>query len=566
MPRVGLIVIRAYLDTYRRVSEFLARTLRQNFYLYLAAVFSLLALLDVLVFHQVLDMRQKTFDLVIKNRIIKPKPDPDIVVVDVNEPSLAAMAKEYGRWPWPRQVFGEFIEHLQQQKPKAIVFDVLFSDPDVYNPDSDAYFNEVVAGTDNTYFPFLRLGPGHDKLSELKAQQIPGVKPAPEQPQGDKTVAVIMPFFEAVQRSGRLGFITSYPDRDGILRSYRLYQDEGGWRLPSLPARVADGLGWAQPAHRDLLLNWRGKPFTYRFVTFSDVYTDMLSKDKQRPQDEFKDKIVLIGSTAPTLFDVKPTSMAKEYPGVEIIATALDNLKHDDYIRVPTSRWPYLIAALLILWGTGFAFYKDVEAERFAKVFGLSQVGLLVLSYLSINLTNFYLNLTGPVFIGFVYFSIAKLYALATARALERNLLAESLKRGGSLIGTMAVFHIHGRDDTSTGMFMRALKKAVERDGTAPKDVEVLRGKQRGIFGLLDSTLVVSWVYPRDDEATRGAVEAEAKALLERMPELVDRSRISGEVLEASAVHSMAMGGADGHATPNEWRRLFAEALEKAAR
>jgi hypothetical protein len=327
---------------------------------------------------------------------------------------------------------------------------------------------------------------------------------------------------------------------------------------------VAQGLGWTQPEARDLLLNWRGKPFTYRFLTFSDVYMDMLSKDKKRPQDEFKDKIVLIGSTAPMLFDVKPTSMAKEFPGIEIIATALDNLKHNDYIRGPASRWPYLIAALLILWGTAFAFYKDVEPERFAKVFGLSQIGLLVLSYLSINLTNFYLNLTGPVFIGFVYFSIAKLYALATARALERNLLAESLKGGGSLIGTMAVFHIHGRDDTSTGMFMRALKKAAEREGKAPKDVEVLRGKQRGIFGLLDSTLVVSWVYPRGDEAQRAAVESEAEALVERMPALVDRSRISGETLEGSALQSMAMGGADGHATPSEWRRLFAEALERA--
>jgi CHASE2 domain-containing sensor protein len=476
------------------------------------------------------------------------------------------MAKEYGRWPWPRQVFGEFVEQLESQKPKAIVFDILFSDPDVYNPDSDTYFNEVIAGTDNTYFPFLRLAPQHDKLSELKARQIPGATPVPDETQQDNTVAVILPFFESVQKSGRLGFITSYPDSDGTLRSYRLYQDEGGWRLPSLAARVAQGLGWRQPQRSSLLLNWRGKAFTYRYETFSDVYADMLSKDKKRPGDEFKDKIVLIGSTAPTLFDVKPTSMAKEFPGVEIIATALDNLRHDDYIRVPASRWPYLVATLLILWGTAFGFFRNVEAERFARIFGLSQVALLVLSYLSINLTNFYLNLTGPVFIGFVYFSIAKLYALATARALERNLLAESLKGGGNLIGTMAVFHFRGRDDTSTGMFMRALKKAVEREGSAAKDVEILRGKQRGIFGLLDGTLVVSWVCPRDHPAQRAAIEADSKALVERIPALVDRSRISGESMEGSALQSMAMGGAGGRATPGEWRRLFAEALERAAR
>jgi hypothetical protein len=89
----------------------------------------------------------------------------------------------------------------------------------------------------------------------------------------------------------------------------------------------------------DMLLNWRGAPFTYRYVSFSDIYNDFQSKTRQRPQDEFKGKVVLIGSTAPSLFDVKPTSMARQFPGVEILATAIDNLQHDDYIRVPES--PY---------------------------------------------------------------------------------------------------------------------------------------------------------------------------------------------------------------------------------
>ena len=50
------------------------------------------------------------------------------------KPAFATMAKEYGRWPWPRQVLGEFLEQIEKQQPKAIVFDILFSDPDIYNP------------------------------------------------------------------------------------------------------------------------------------------------------------------------------------------------------------------------------------------------------------------------------------------------------------------------------------------------------------------------------------------------------------------------------------------------
>jgi len=104
----------------------------------------------------------------VRHRITAPKPDPDIVIVDINEASLAALAGEYGRWPWPRQVFGEFLEQVEQQKPKAVVFDILFSDPDVYNPDSDSYFNDAIAATDNTFFAFLRLPEVQDKLSQIK--------------------------------------------------------------------------------------------------------------------------------------------------------------------------------------------------------------------------------------------------------------------------------------------------------------------------------------------------------------------------------------------------------------
>ena len=115
------------------------------------------AVLDATLLHFTGEMRQAAFDTMVRYRLIVPKPDPDIVIVDVNEASLAAMAKDYGRWPWPRQVLGEFVEQVEKQRPKAVVFDILFSDADVYNPDSDAYFNDAIAATNNTFFPMLRL-------------------------------------------------------------------------------------------------------------------------------------------------------------------------------------------------------------------------------------------------------------------------------------------------------------------------------------------------------------------------------------------------------------------------
>jgi CHASE2 domain-containing sensor protein len=560
--RVALL--RAYTGVFRAVSGFLARKLSHNFYLHLAGLFSAFALVDVLFLHQIVDMRQRSYDLVIKNRIVQPAPDPDIVIVDIDEKSLAAMAGDYGRWPWPRQVLGEFVEHLARQAPKAIVFDVLFSDPDVFNPDSDAYFNEVVAATGSVFFPYLRLPPKDDGLSQVTPAMIPGAVRTPLAESG-RTIAVVLPHFQAALESGRLGTFNVEPDADGIVRRYPAWLEAYGWQLPSLPLRMGQELGYPPPARQSILLNWRGKPFSYRYASFSDVYLDMLNREKQRPQDEFKDKIVLIGSTAAGLADIKPTSTAKQFPGVEIMATAVDNLEHDDYIRVPSTRWPYLLVALVVLWGTAVAFYRNVEPDLFARVFGLSQIGLLVLSYLSINLTNYFFNLTGPVFLGFVYFSIAKVYAMATARALERNVVVESLRGSGSQVATMALFQIAGRDDASTGILMRALKKAVERRGGLPKDVEVVRGKQRGVFGLFESLLVVSWVHPRDDDARRALVEEEVAAVTRELPDLIARHGIGGEKVESMAVHWLALGADAGRVTPAEWRRLFGETLARAA-
>jgi hypothetical protein len=342
-----------------------------------------------------------------------------------------------------------------------------------------------------------------------------------------------------------------------------MYQEAHGWRIPSLPARVGEILGWRVPGQQDILLNWRGKPFTYRYVSFSDVFMDMLNKDRKRPQDEFAGKIVIIGSTAPSLFDIKATSMSKQFPGVEMLATAIDNVKHNDFVRVPNSRWPLLVAALVLLWGTAFAFYKDVEPDRFARIFGFSQIGLLVISYVTINLTNFYFNLAGPVFIAFIYFSVAKLYAMATAKALQRNVIARSLREGPSIVATMAIFEIATPASLALPAFLRTLKKAVQKIGAYPKDVEMMRGSQRGIWGVLDNLLIVTWVCDAGDEKARLLVERAVNDLVEAMPKLIAASQIGGESLESYTVHALALGIDGEHPTVAQWRQLFAETVDR---
>src|SRR3954462_259238 len=64
-------LVRACRGAMSRGGEFLARRLMHNFYLRLAWLFTAMVLLDLLVAHQVVDQRQRSYDFVMKNRLIK---------------------------------------------------------------------------------------------------------------------------------------------------------------------------------------------------------------------------------------------------------------------------------------------------------------------------------------------------------------------------------------------------------------------------------------------------------------------------------------------------------------
>ncbi|MES2579456.1 MAG: CHASE2 domain-containing protein [Pseudomonadota bacterium] len=545
----------------------LTRKLKNNFYIYLATMFTLLVLLDASVFHVGLNMRDKAFDFMVKNRVFQPSADKDIVIVDINEASLAAFAKEYGRWPWPRQVLGEFVENIQVQNPKAIVFDIMFSDADIYNADSDTYFNDVIAASDNTFFPVLRLDASQDASSQLKYAQIPGLIPSAEADK-NSTVAAILPYFEAALKANRLGTHNVYPDNDGIVRQYRMFHDNAGWRLPSLPLVVAEFAN-NQPIEnlpQDMLINWRGKPFTYTYATFSDVFTDLASEHKKRPANEFTNKIVIIGSTAPGLFDIKATAMDKQFPGVEIMATAIDNAKHGDYLKVWRGKIPYVLLSLLLIWATTLAFYFKVDRDRFNSIFTGGQIGLLVLSYVAINLTNTYLDLTAPILWTVALFGIAKIYALATDRALQRW-LAFGLKADAAESSVLIMPILVESNEALSPAMLKKLKREIELNSESPNSIEAIHGTQSGIWGLFGDMVVVSWMFANNKPEYAETAKQDALQLAKKLPNLISDCGLPVTTVTRYTLHE----GKLSHRQTSEstmtlaaqWRTLFAQAVIK---
>ena len=288
-------------------------------------------------------------DIFVTAQASKIKADPDVMVIAADEPSLERMVEPAGRWPWPRSVHGEMVHGIEAQKPRAIVFDVMFFEPDTFRLDADEFFNKTVAQYKNVFFPTVRQDSAGDPYG-VPIAEMQGALGAFAGPQADKNATINVGLPKALTpENWRLGTIDFLADADGIGRRYYVYQNAYGWKIPSLPARVAQDLGLAVPDVGSIMLSWPGGTAGRPHVSFADVYDDFSRQKKKRDPNEFKDKIVIIGVTATGLHDIRPTAVnSSRYDGIDILAGTLDNLKNHNYLRTIPAAWPTAIALVLL--------------------------------------------------------------------------------------------------------------------------------------------------------------------------------------------------------------------------
>ena len=149
-----------------------ARSSRFLFAAFAAAALGLSAL-EVFQLHGFQPLEHRLLDAFVRWHAARLAPDPDIVVVDIDERSLARMQEPAGRFPWPRVVYAELLEGLMAQKPRAVVFDLMFSEADKFRPESDHAFIEAALPHRNVFFPMLRLDPRDDANGVRARKRLP---------------------------------------------------------------------------------------------------------------------------------------------------------------------------------------------------------------------------------------------------------------------------------------------------------------------------------------------------------------------------------------------------------
>ncbi|MBV8656281.1 MAG: adenylate/guanylate cyclase domain-containing protein [Burkholderiales bacterium] len=398
-----------------RPQQLLAR-LQAFSYWHWFAVIALLVGVDYLAVDVSREIDQRGADVLVRWHTPSVPPSTDVVVVDIDQRSLEDMndpkvnPSPVGNWIWPRSVHGELVEYLARQKPKAIVFDISFSEPDVYRQEHDQAFIDAVASQSNIYFPATLKDDG---LGAPMAK-VPPAMGFTMLPGGDASahVPVELPLvLGTAPQAMRGGLVNFAEDSDRVGRHYYLYRDRAGWRMPSLPARVAKDLGWALPDQDRIHLNWRSD---WQHIPYVDLYLDAQREKPTRPQNEFTGKVVVIGSAATILQDLRVTPLSSLYPGVDILATAIDNLRAQDWMRdIPR---PYVLPFLLLLLaGIASGFERGQSATQIGSRMLVVNLAMLLVAWLALR-GRVVLPVYAAIVCGWVYYLLCALKAYLRER------------------------------------------------------------------------------------------------------------------------------------------------------
>ena len=307
----------------------------------------------------------------------------DIALILLDQNSLEWGQKENGlSWPWPRELYAAVADFCRRGGAKALVLDVLYTEPSVYGVSDDEGFGKAVAEYGRVVGAVF---PGDGKQTSWPADvprpgvTIEGLEAwiAEARPEKIAFPVATFPIPELAGSARMLVNTNMDSDSDKIYRRARLFTTFDGAVLPSealaaylvgspgahelsIRAGSLSVDGRAVPIDPDgkAILRFRGPTTTHTTYSMAAVIqSELRIREGAAPgidPSELRDKYVFLGFSAPGLFDLKPTPMPGAYPGVEINATMLDNLLSGDFMReAPLAVGIVLLLALCV--GAGIA-------------------------------------------------------------------------------------------------------------------------------------------------------------------------------------------------------------------
>jgi adenylate cyclase len=319
-----------------------------------------------------------------------------IVILDIDEKSLA----NEGRWPWSRHKLAELVTELTEYGAIVVAFDVVFSEPE-RNPvnevnqhlsaskidwkipkfwldiaDGDKNFSRHIGDMD------VVLGYFFQDQANIQVGQLPAPGYTLTAGQKGGLVSITKSGYAAnlamlQQAAAGAGFVSTFADADGVIRRSPLVIRHGDSLYPSLSlATVMSYLfvnkleietlplgdvevmtsiaAGGQKARTDVngqvIIPFRGQQHSFPYISVTDVL------QKRVDATALEGAIVLVGTSAIGLADLRATPVGTQYPGVEVHANIIRSLLSGEFPYRPeweaglTLSILVFLGALLSLW------------------------------------------------------------------------------------------------------------------------------------------------------------------------------------------------------------------------
>ncbi len=334
----------------------------------------------------------------------------DIVIFLIDQNSLDVYASSHGlSWPWPREMYAYVVDFCRQAEVKALFFDFIFSEASLYGPEDDKRFADTMTEAGNVFLPVFLTKKGKildpSTVQSLKRFVLP--ENAWNKDYAVPMQSVDLPLASFLSSTSGVGNVNFTPDRDGIFRRIPLVFSLGSQILPSLPLAVARrvdtefSIPWkALDSFGQMVIRYHGPSGTYKSYSIASIINSYAQiqegKEPQIPSETFRNKIILLGSSAPGLLDLRSTPLNAVCPGVEIQAAVIDNLLYKDFFR-RTHLFVLLVfiglLSLLVALGTSLL-HKIWQFILFFLACLALPACAAVLAYIS----GYWLEFVGPAF------------------------------------------------------------------------------------------------------------------------------------------------------------------------
>ncbi|MBI1215612.1 MAG: CHASE2 domain-containing protein [Alphaproteobacteria bacterium] len=335
-------------------------------------------------------LRNLVFDTY--NRILPRHPGNGVAIVDIDEDSLSRI----GQWPWPHTVIGELTKDLRKMGARSVGFDIVFAEPDRTSPgnlarrlpvtpetgpiiesletmqDNDEVFAKDIREAGHVCLGFAVSNQSRDISPWLKPPKylVTGKGPGPKDFVQSET-NFVAPMPGLVAAADGVGVFAARPDSDGIIRRIPLlvgHMNRRGQTYQVFPALSLEtlllGVGGKDAPYR-INMSRAGKTSWGSETTFTgirslgvgayNVPTDLSGYfyiyyaghrpslyipawkilNGTAPAQAIKDKIVLVGTSAIGLFDLRSSPIDRVVPGVEMHAEIIDQIMQQQFLKRP---------------------------------------------------------------------------------------------------------------------------------------------------------------------------------------------------------------------------------------